>query len=237
MKSKKIYEKIIKRGLDLILSFIFIILLLPLMIIIALLIFIIMGRPIIFKQKRPGLNGKIFIMYKFRTMNNKKDENGQLLPDKSRLTKFGKFLRKTSLDELPELFNILLGEMSLIGPRPQLIIDMMFMSEEIRTRHNVRPGLTGLAQVNGRNNISWEQKFEYDLEYIKNISFKNDIKILFKTVLEVLKRTNINSYGFETAENFGDYLLRTNKITLSDYNKVLKKYYELTQEIKENNGI
>lgn len=216
------YAKYIKRMLDFILSLIALIVLSPLMLIIGLLVRIKLGKPIIFKQKRPGKNEKIFTQYKFRTMTDEKDQNGNLLPDAERLTKFGKTLRSTSLDELPELINIIKGDMAIVGPRPQLIKDMLFMTKEQRRRHSVRQGLTGLAQINGRNNITWEEKLEYDLQYIKNITFVGDVKIIFKTVLKVLKRDDINTDGMDTAEDLCDYLLRTNKITEKEYKEKLK---------------
>jgi len=186
------YAKYIKRTLDLILSLMALIVLMPLMIIIGILVRINLGSPIIFKQKRPGKNEKIFTLYKFRTMTDKRDIDGNLLPDEYRLTKFGKFLRSTSLDELPELINIIKGDMAIVGPRPLLVEYLPYYTEEEKHRHDVRPGLTGLAQVNGRNAISWEEKFLEDLEYIKNISVKNDIKIIFKTVGKVFKRDGIS---------------------------------------------
>lgn len=186
------YAKYIKRTLDLILSLMALIVLMPLMIIIGILVRINLGSPIIFKQKRPGKNEKIFTLYKFRTMTDKRDIDGNLLPDEYRLTKFGKFLRSTSLDELPELINIIKGDMAIVGPRPLLVEYLPYYTEEEKHRHDVRPGLTGLAQVNGRNAISWEEKFLEDLEYIKNMSVKNDIKIIFKTVGKVFKRDGIS---------------------------------------------
>ena len=150
-------------------------------------------------------------------MTDEKDENGKLLPDEKRLTKFGKMLRSTSLDELPELINIIKGDMSIVGPRPQLVRDMVFMTEQQRKRHKVRQGLTGLAQINGRNNITWEQKINYDLEYINNVSFKNDCKIILKTIEKVFKRENIETDGMQTAEDLGDYLLRNKVIDEVDY--------------------
>lgn len=186
------YAKYIKRILDLILSLMALIVLMPLMIIIGILVRINLGSPIIFKQKRPGKNEKIFTLYKFRTMTDKRDIDGNLLSDEYRLTKFGKFLRSTSLDELPELINIIKGDMAIVGPRPLLVEYLPYYTEEEKHRHDVRPGLTGLAQVNGRNAISWEEKFLEDLEYIKNMSVKNDIKIIFKTVGKVFKRDGIS---------------------------------------------
>ena len=216
------YRKYIKRMLDFILSLLAIIILSPVLLITAILVKIKLGSPVIFKQQRPGKNEKIFTLYKFRTMTDKKDEKGNLLPDEQRLTKFGKILRSTSLDELPELLNILKGDMAIVGPRPQLIKDMIFMTTEQRKRHTVRQGLTGLAQVNGRNNLTWEEKIEYDLEYIKNITFVNDLKIIFKTIGKVFKREDIETEGMETAEDLCDYLLRTNKITEEEYDKKME---------------
>ena len=217
------YRKYIKRVLDFTLSLIALIILSPIYLVLAILVRIKLGSPIIFKQERPGLNEKIFTLYKFRTMTDEKDENGKLLPDEVRLTKFGKFLRSTSLDELPELINIIKGDMSIVGPRPQLVRDMLFMTDEQRKRHTVRQGLTGLAQVSGRNNISWEEKINYDLQYIENITFIGDIKIIFKTVLKVLKKEDINTEGMGTAEDLCDYLLRTKKITEEEYKEKLDK--------------
>ncbi len=196
------YAKCIKRVLDFILSLIALIVLSPILLIIAILVRIKLGSPVIFKQKRPGKDEKIFTLYKFRTMTDKKDENGNLLPDAERLTKFGKFLRSTSLDELPELVNILKGDMAIVGPRPLLVEYLELYNEEQKHRHDVRPGLTGLAQVNGRNAISWEEKFNEDLTYIKNISFIEDVKIIFKTVGKVFKREGISQEGEATMEKF-----------------------------------
>ena len=176
------YKKFFKRFLDVVFSLIAIILLLPLYIIISLLVLIFMGWPILFKQPRPGKDEKIFNMYKFRTMTNKKDKDGNLLPDDQRLPKFGNFLRKTSLDELPELFCILFGKMSFIGPRPLLVKYLPYYTKEEHHRHDVRPGLTGWAQVNGRNLVNWDERFKLDLEYVNNISLKMDLKVIFKTI-------------------------------------------------------
>ena len=216
------YSKYIKRILDFILSLIAIIILSPILLITYILVLIKLGRPAIFKQQRPGKDEKIFTLYKFRTMTDKKDEEGNLLPDDKRLTKFGKFLRSTSLDELPELINILKGDMAIVGPRPQLVRDMLFMTDEQRKRHTVRQGLTGLAQVNGRNNITWEEKINYDLEYIEKITFLNDLKIIFKTIAKVFKKEDISTDGMETAEDLCDYLLRTKKITEEEYKEKLR---------------
>lgn len=216
------YAKYIKRPLDFILSLISIILLSPLLLIVAILVRIKLGKPVIFKQQRPGKNEKIFTLYKFRTMTDEKDENGNLLPDEQRLTKFGKALRSTSLDELPELINILKGDMAIVGPRPQLIKDMLFMTKEQRRRHSVRQGLTGLAQISGRNNISWEEKINYDLKYIDRITFYGDLKIILKTVEKVFKKEDIETEGMKTAEDLCDYLLRTGKISREEYKQKIE---------------
>lgn len=223
MEHKKgIYENYIKRILDIILSLVALICLSPILLIVAILVRVKLGSPVLFKQKRPGKDEKIFTLYKFRTMTDERDKSGNLLPDSQRLTKFGKFLRSTSLDELPELINIIKGDMSIVGPRPQLVRDMLFMTDEQRKRHSVRQGLTGLAQVNGRNNITWEDKLNYDLEYIQNITFIGDLKIILKTVLKVFRKDDINTDGMDTAEDLCDYLLRTNKITEDEYKEKLK---------------
>lgn len=185
------YAKYIKRILDFILSLLAIIILSPVMLIIYILVRIKLGKPAIFKQQRPGKNEKIFTLYKFRTMTDEKDEDGNLLPDEKRLTKFGKILRSTSLDELPELFNILKGNMAIVGPRPLLIRYLPYYTEEERHRHDVRPGLTGLAQINGRNSTNWTERFKLDLKYAQNVSFINDIKIVLKTIMKVLKKQDI----------------------------------------------
>lgn len=211
------YQKYFKRILDFIVSLLGLIILSPIFLIISILVKIKLGSPILFKQKRPGKDCKIFTLYKFRTMTDEKDENGKLLPDDIRLTKFGKFLRSTSLDELPELINIINGDMSIVGPRPQLVRDMVFMNEKQNRRHLVRQGLTGLAQVNGRNAISWEDKFKYDLSYSEKITFVEDAKIFFLTIRKVFAKEDISAEGMETAEDFGDYLLRTKQITKEEY--------------------
>lgn len=196
------YRLFFKRLLDFILSLIAIIILFPVYIIVALLVKIKLGSPVLFTQDRPGLNEKIFKMYKFRTMTSETDNEGHLLPDEVRLTSFGKLLRSTSLDELPELFNILKGDMSIVGPRPLLVKYLPRYNEEQKHRHDVRPGLTGLAQVNGRNTITWEDKFKYDVEYSKNVTFINDVKIILETVLKVLQRDGISSDTSVTMEEF-----------------------------------
>jgi len=211
------YERFFKRPFDICCALAALVVFGWLYVIVAVLVRIKLGRPVLFCQDRPGRDEKIFRLYKFRTMTDARDEHGELLPDEARLTKFGKFLRATSLDELPEAFNILKGEMSVIGPRPQLVRDMVFMTPEQRERHSVRPGLSGLAQVRGRNAISWEGKLATDLEYIQRITFFGDLKIIFMTVGKALKREGISAEGMDTAEDFGDYLLRVGAITDEEY--------------------
>ncbi len=190
---KRFYQKYLKRVLDIVLSFIALIVLSPLLLIVALLIRKKLGSPVIFKQERPGLNEKIFKLYKFRSMSDEKGPDGKLLPDIQRIGKFGKVLRDTSLDELPELFNILKGDMSIVGPRPLLVKYLPLYNEEQRKRHTVRPGLTGYAQVHGRNATSWEERFKYDVEYVNTVSFLLDVKIVLATVKSVFKHEGINS--------------------------------------------
>ncbi len=197
------YRKFGKRFLDIFCSLLALIVFSWLYLIIALLVAIFLGRPVFFKQERPGKNEKIFKLYKFRTMTDKRDENGNLLPDEVRLTKFGKFLRATSLDELPEAINILKGDMSIIGPRPLLVQYLPLYNEEQRHRHDVRPGLSGLAQVNGRNAITWEEKFKLDVEYVNHVTFWGDVKIIFKIVWKAFaKQEGINQDGSATIEPF-----------------------------------
>ncbi len=211
------YSKCLKRVFDFCISFMGILFLFPVLIVLTIIGAISMkGNPFFF-QLRPGKDEKIFKLIKFRTMTQEKDAQGNLLPDDKRLTKYGLFLRKTSLDELPELFNILIGDMAVIGPRPQLVRDMVFMTDEQRQRHQIRPGLTGLAQVNGRNAITWEQKLSYDLEYLKDVSLKNDISIFFKTIGKVLGREDINREGTMSDIDYGDWLLQNGKVTKEEY--------------------
>ncbi|CYV08104.1 sugar transferase [Streptococcus suis] len=217
------YAKFFKRFFDLILSLIAITALSPILLILIVVGSIAMRGNPFFVQARPGKKGKdgqekIFKLIKFRTMDNRKNKDGNFLPDDVRLNKYGRVLRSTSLDELPELFNILKGDMSIVGPRPQLVRDMTFMTDEQRRRHGIRPGLTGLAQVSGRNNITWEQKFEYDLLYIDNgITLVNDVKIIFQTVGKVLKRSDIVREGTVSDVDFGDWLLSEGKMSREEY--------------------
>lgn len=201
-RSRGFYERHVKRPQDLLLSLLALIVLSPILLIVAILVRTKLGSPILFTQERPGLNEKIFKMYKFRTMTDEKDENGKLLPDSVRLTKFGKLLRATSFDELPELWNIVNGDMSIVGPRPLLVQYLPLYNEHQKRRHCVRPGLSGLAQVSGRNAISWEDKFKLDVKYVDNISFVGDWKIIFLTVKKVFVREGISSDTAVTMEAF-----------------------------------
>ena len=222
-RKRGFYEKYIKRLLDIICSSLFILLFAWLYAIIAILVRWRLGKPVIFKQPRPGIKDektckeKIFDMYKFRSMTDERGPDGEFLPDEKRLGRFGKFLRSTSLDELPELFNILKGEMSFVGPRPQLVRDMVFMTEEQRMRHTARPGLTGLAQINGRNAISWEEKFEWDLKYIEKVTFWKDVKIMLGTVATVFKRSGITDGANATVDDYGECLLKSGKISEEEF--------------------
>ena len=196
------YEKYIKRALDIVLSGVAMLVLSPVLLVTALLVRTKLGSPVLFHQDRPGRDGKIFRLYKFRSMTDERDAQGELLPDEIRLTKFGKLLRSTSLDELPELWNIFRGDMSIVGPRPLLVKYLPLYNEEQRHRHDVRPGLTGWAQVNGRNSITWEDKFRYDVWYVRNISLLLDVKIVFLTVKKVFCREGISSEDSATMEDF-----------------------------------
>ena len=218
------YAKYIKRVLDFLLALLAVLLLSWLLLILTVLGAIkFRGNPF-FTQLRPGRNEKIFKLLKFRSMTNERDENGRFLPDEQRITSYGEFLRGSSLDELPELFNILKGDLSIVGPRPQLVRDMTFMTDEQRRRHDVRPGLTGLAQVNGRNNITWEQKFEYDLQYIDSgITLWGDIKIIFQTVGKVLKRSDTVREGTVSDMDFGDWLLQEGKVDKETYDAKMQE--------------
>jgi len=217
-----IYEKYIKRVFDVICALCAILVFSWLYVIIAVAVRMKLGSPVLFTQLRPGKDERIFKMYKFRSMTNERDREGKLLPDEARLTKFGKALRATSLDELPEAFNILKGDMSLIGPRPQLIRDMVFMTSEQRKRHCVRPGLSGLAQTRGRNAISWDAKLATDLEYIKCITFLGDLKIMFDTVKQVFfkqKGQEDQTEEVDITDDFGDYLLKRGRVSKQEYDK------------------
>ena len=222
------YKPFFKRFWDIVLSGLAIIVLSPILLVLSLLGLIFMKGNPFFIQKRPGKKDKngqerIFKLIKFRTMSNKKDDSGNLFPDEQRLNKYGKVLRSTSFDELPGLFNIFIGDMSIIGPRPQLVSDMVFMTEEQRQRHDVKPGLSGLAQVSGRNNITWEQKLEYDLKYIKNISLIGDACLIFWTILKVFKREDTVRDGTASDIDFGDWLLKEGLVSRDEYDKKQKE--------------
>lgn len=213
-----LYRPFFKRLCDIMCALAVFIFLWPLYLLLVILVRTKLGKPVLFKQVRPGKNGKLFTLYKFRSMTNETDENGNLLPDEVRLTKFGKWLRQTSLDEVPEAINILKGDMSVIGPRPLLVKDYVFFDDVVMQRQSVKPGLSGLAQVKGRNNISWEDKFKYDLQYCKNISLFGDIKLVLETVFKAfVKQENVDRDGFATDEDYGDYLLRSGKINPLEY--------------------
>lgn len=218
------YDKYIKRALDIVFSLFAVIILSPVIVLLSAVGAAVMHGNPFFVQPRPGIidpedgTESIFYLVKFRSMSNKKDEHGKLLPDEQRLNSYGRFLRKTSLDELPQMLNVLSGSCSMVGPRAQLVRDMTFMTPRQRMRHLVRPGITGLAQVNGRNTISWEQKFEYDLEYIENgITFRNDLKIVFLTVLKVFRTSEVVRKGTATDTDFGDWLLEQGRISREEY--------------------
>ena len=223
MRRRGIYERCIKRLLDILCALLALLVFGWLYLLVALLVRIKLGSPVLFTQPRPGKDEKIFKMYKFRSMTDARDENGNLLPDEVRLTKFGKALRATSLDELPEAFNILKGDMSIIGPRPQLVRDMVFMTKEQRLRHSVRPGLSGLAQTRGRNALSWDGKLATDLEYIQHVTFCGDVKIIFDTVKQVffkqkgLEDSNVDEV--DITDDLGDYLLKAGRVTQQEYDE------------------
>ena len=227
------YAKFIKRMLDIVLSLFALVVLSPVLVVLMILGAITMKGNPFFTQLRPGKidpttgKEKIFRLIKFRTMSNAKDKDGNLLPDEVRLNKYGRLLRSTSLDELPELINIFIGDMSIIGPRPQLVRDMVFMNEQQRMRHSVRPGLSGLAQVNGRNNISWEEKFEYDLKYIEHISFLADARLVVETVFKVFKRADTEREGTVSDIDFGDWLMLNGSIDKETYDKKQNEAKEL----------
>ena len=214
-----VYPRYLKRVLDFFCALAAICCLYPLLVTLTLVGAIMMRGNPFFTQLRPGKDEKIFKLIKFRTMTNQRDANGNLLPDDVRLNAYGRFLRSTSLDELPELFNILKGDMAVIGPRPQLVRDMVFMTPEQRKRHTVRQGLSGLAQVNGRNAVTWETKINYDLKYIENITFLGDVKIILTTLAKVFKRDGITEEGEDTATDLGDYLLAEGRITREEYDR------------------
>ena len=227
------YHKCLKRTFDLISSGFALLFLSPILLYTAYLVKTHLGSPVLFTQVRPGKDGKLFRMYKFRSMTDDRNSDGKLLPDDVRLTDFGKKLRATSIDELPELINIFKGDMSVVGPRPQLVRDMVFFTEEEMQRQSVYPGLTGLAQICGRNNITWKEKFAFDLQYINNLSFLEDMRIIYRTVFKVSAQEDIATDGMETAEDYGDWLLRTGQIGQEEYDK---KQTEAKRMLKEYEG-
>ena len=224
------YRKFGKRLLDIIASAIALIVLSPLLLWLAWKIKKNLGSPVIFSQIRPGKDNKLFRLYKFRSMTDAKDKDGNLLPDEERMTDFGRKLRATSLDELPELWNILKGDMSIVGPRPQLVRDMVFFTEEEMHRQDVTPGLTGLAQISGRNNIDWKERFHYDLQYIEEISLLEDLRIIWRTVFKVSQQEGIVTEGMETSEDYGDWLLRNGRVSVEEYAKKKEESRKLLQE-------
>lgn len=225
------YQRHGKRVIDLCLSLVLLILFWWVLAIVAIMVRVKLGSPVLFRQPRPGKDEKIFNLYKFRTMTDECDENGNLLPDEVRLTKFGKALRAASLDELPEVLNIVRGEMAIIGPRPQLVRDMVFMTPEQCKRHLVRPGLSGLAQVNGRNAIAWDDKLTYDLDYIEHITFAGDAAIFFKTLAKAfVKQEGITEDGMATAADYGDYLLAEGRVTREEYYGLQEQAKKLLNE-------
>ena len=221
------YARCFKRVIDFVLSACALLVLWPVLLVLAVIGAVKMKGNPFFLQPRPGKNEKIFKLIKFRSMTCEKDAEGNLLPDAQRLTRYGEILRATSLDELPELLNILVGDMSIVGPRPQLVRDMVFMTQQQRRRHSVRPGLTGLAQCSGRNNMTWDQKFAYDLEYIKHITFWGDLKIIFMTAVKVFKRDGITEEGMATAADLGDYLLDAGRVSKEEYDEKQAQAKEL----------
>lgn len=232
-----IYCRYVKRLLDIVCAVLTLLVFWWLLLVVAIIVRAHFGAPVIFKQPRPGKidrktgQEKIFYLYKFRTMTNERDENGELLPDVQRLTHFGKLLRATSLDELPEVWNILRGDMSVIGPRPQLVRDMVFMSKEHRTRHVVRPGLSGLAQISGRNALAWDNKFKVDLEYIRHIGFIYDVKIVLRTVASVLKRSS-KADEIDICADYGDYLLEKHLIDRDYYDEKQLEAKKILEGVK-----
>ena len=224
------YERYVKRPLDCTLAAGALIVLSPVLAVTALVVRTKLGSPVVFTQDRPGKEEKLFKLYKFRTMTDARDENGELLPDKVRLTRVGRAIRESSCDELLELVNIIKGDMAVVGPRPQLVRDMVFMTPKQRRRHSVRPGLTGLAQINGRNEITWEEKLEWDLRYLDKITFVNDAKIVLRTIAKIRHKEGITDGENATALDFGDELLKDGKVDQATYNncqieakKLLKK--------------
>ena len=231
------YQKYGKRLFDITASAIALILLSPLLLWLAWKIKKNLGSPVIFSQIRTGKDNKLFRLYKFRSMTDARDKDGNLLPDEQRMTDFGRKLRATSLDELPELWNILKGDMSIVGPRPQLVRDMVFFTKEEMHRQDVTPGLTGLAQISGRNNIDWKERFAYDLKYTENINLFEDLRIIWRTIFKVSKQEDIATEGMETSEDYGDWLLRKKLLTKIDYERKQKIANEQLREWQKIHGV
>ena len=231
------YQKYGKRLFDITASATALIILSPLLIWLAWKIKKNLGSPVIFSQIRPGKNNKLFRLYKFRSMTDGRDKEGNLLPDEQRMTDFGRKLRATSLDELPELWNIFKGDMSIVGPRPQLVRDMVFFTEEEMHRQDVTPGLTGLAQISGRNNINWKERFAYDLKYTENINLFEDLRIIWRTIFKVSNQEDIATEGMETSEDYGDWLLRKKLLTKIDYERKQKIANEQLREWQKIHGV
>ena len=228
------YRNYLKRLFDIVSSYVVLVFASPVLLFLALLIRIRLGAPVIFSQVRPGKDEKLFRLYKFRSMTDARDANGKLLPDAERMTDFGRKLRATSLDELPELINIIKGDMSVVGPRPQLVRDMVFFTPEEMKRQSVLPGLTGLAQINGRNNIDWKERFRYDLQYIQHITFAEDMRIIYRTIFKVGAQEDIATEGMETSEDYGDWLLRRNRISPDDYAENQMRAKQLLERFERN---
>ena len=232
-KKKGIYEKFVKRPQDCFCALLVLVVLSPVMLVIALAVRVMLGTPVIFKQKRPTRGGRVFTMYKFRTMTDKRDAEGNLLSDAHRLTRFGQWLRSTSMDELPGFFNVFVGDMSAVGPRPQTLSNVVFMTDEQRRRQSVRAGMTGLAQVSGRNCVTWEERIALDLAYVDHITFLGDWKILFQTIWCVFKRKGINMEGMATMEGLAESLLRQGKISQQEYEDKLEEARQLEMAMLE----
>lgn len=228
------YQRYFKRIFDVLSSATVLLLFSPLLIVLAWLVRSKLGSPVIFTQIRPGKNGELFRLYKFRSMTDERDKDGKLLPDSERMTDFGRRLRATSLDELPELINILKGDMSVVGPRPQLVRDMVFFTPEEMKRQSVLPGLTGLAQISGRNNIDWKERFRYDLQYVQHITFVEDMRIIYRTIFKVGAQEDVATEGMETSEDYGDWLLRRNRITSDDYAESQMRAEKILERFERN---
>ena len=231
------YRNYLKRLFDIVSSCAVLVFASPILLFLALLIRIRLGAPVIFSQVRPGKDGKLFRLYKFRSMTDARDADGKLLPDAERMTSFGRKLRATSLDELPELINIIKGDMSVVGPRPQLVRDMVFFTPEEMERQSVLPGLTGLAQINGRNNIDWKERFRYDLQYIQHITFAEDMRIIYRTIFKVGAQEDIATEGMATSEDYGDWLLGRSFISADAYREKQREAEVIMEQWVHEHGL